>query len=355
MNRKDVAKRFPVKVELHVHLDGAVRTQTILDIGQKRGIKLPASTVDGLNKEIVISYGASLDTLLASFHIFAPVFAGDRDAVYTMAYEFCEDCARQGIVYAEVRYSPHLLANTFDKPAYARESGSFSPRDVVCTVNEALEKGSRDFNITVKSILACIRSSSEWSKEVASLCKEFRNSGVVGIDIAMSEFLSDQHPDECPHRQAFLTAKNDGIHRTTHAGEVGEPANVYEALDDYYAERIGHGYRSILDAKLYERIKREGIHFETCPISSLKTAGASSRTDHPILRFATDGANFSINTDDPTVLGNDLTDDYLMALEFGLTEKQIQTSIFNAAWSSFASDKEKQEIIKKLVEVYGEN
>ncbi|KAK6186822.1 hypothetical protein SNE40_006092 [Patella caerulea] len=343
---------FPYKVELHVHLDGTMRPQTIFETAKRRGIQLPTKTVAELHDYLLVKKTQDLETLLRSFRTFMPVVAGDRDAVYRMAYEFCETCSKYNIKYAEARYSPHLLANTFAKPYYALETGSYSPRDVVTTVSEALVNGCRDFNVNVKSILCCYRDTPAWSLEVAELCRDFKADGVVGIDVAGPEHLCGK---DSPHIAAYLDAERNGIHRTAHAGEVTPAETIYEALDDMHAERIGHGYSCINNADLYRRVKRDRIHLETCPISSIMTGGApNGKINHPITRLAQDGVNFSISTDDPNVLDNNILDDYSVAMDMGLTRQQIIQSIFNAAQSSFSSDKEKKVMLEELTKVYGD-
>ncbi|ESP02650.1 hypothetical protein LOTGIDRAFT_138054, partial [Lottia gigantea] len=343
------------KVELHVHLDGAIRSDTIFDIAQRRKIQIPAKTKEELRQQLQMKE-ANLDTLLEYFRTFMPVVAGSREAVYQLAYEFCEDCAKHKIKYVEARYSPHLLANSCEKPFYSLERGSFTPREVVTTVNEAFEKGSQDFNVDVKSILCCIRTNSEFSMEVAQLCRDFRSDGVVAIDIAGPEFILGNDKGNSPHKLAYMDAYQNGIHRTAHAGEVTPPGSVLEAIDDLHAERIGHGYTCLKDESLYQRIKKERIHLETCPISSMMTglALAHTKINHPISKFANDEVNFSLNTDDPLVLGNNISEDYKVAMEMGLSRDQITQSIFNAARSSFTSDKEKASLIKELIRVYGQ-
>ncbi|XP_046581548.1 adenosine deaminase-like [Haliotis rubra] len=354
MARQPGEAGFPLKVELHVHMDGAARHQTILEVAATRGLIPHCKTIQDLKQEIVMSKPSTLERLLHCFATFTPVFAGNRDAVYRLAYEFCEDCSLQGIKYVEPRFSPHLLANTFEKPVYAPEPGNFSPHDVVTTVSEALKQGAQDFNIKVKAILCCIRHFPEWSLEVAGLCREFRDS-VVAIDVAGPEFLSGMDPTQCPHKLAFKEVEIAGLHRTAHASEVRSSEMMYEALDEYNAERIGHGYHSLDCDKMYQRVLKERVHLETCPISSIITGGApNGKVNHPILRFAEDKANFSLNTDDPTVLDNTLTDDYITARGFGLSNDQITQSIFNAARSSFLPDGEKKLLVSELVAVYGD-
>lgn len=348
--------RFKYKVELHVHLDGAVRPQTVLELSKERGVDMPHENLEEFKKDVVVYEPNSLIAVLECFKIFMPVIAGCPKAIDRIAYEFCEDCFKHNIKYVETRYCPHLLANTADKPEYAIEKGNVSPRDVVSIVCSALERGSRDFGITVKSILCGMTHRPEWSFEIVALCKEFKSHGVVAIDLAGEDFKPGVEPNECLHKQAFKEAYDAGIHRTVHAGENGPAEGVKEALDHMKAERIGHGYHVLDDEELYQRCLKDHVHFEVCPISSIRTKGVSSDlSKHPLLRFVEDGANYSINTDDPVVLDNNLDEDYDMAMTMGLSEEQIIVSIFSAARASFAPDSEKAQMIKDLISVYGEH
>lgn len=348
--------KFKYKVELHVHLDGAVRPQTVLDIAKSRKIHMPHENIEEFKRDVVVYERSTLEVLLNCFRVFMPVIAGCRDAIYRIAYEFCEDSAKHNIKYVETRYCPHLLANTAEKREFAIKRGDISPRDVVDIVCTALEKGSKDFNITVKSILCSMTHRPEWSMEIVELCKEFKSRGVVAIDIAGDDFEPGVEPNECLHKQAFKVAFDEGIHRTVHAGENGPAEGVKEALEHMYAERIGHGYHVVDDDNLYQQCIKDQVHFEVCPVSSIRTGSVSEDLKkHPLLRFVKDGANYSINTDDPVVLDNNLDDDYLKCKEIGLTDEQIIQSIFNAARASFASDSEKTQMLKDLTLVYGEH
>ena len=122
------------------------------------------------------------------------------------------------------------------------------------------------------------------------------------------------------------------------------------------AERIGHGYAALDDISVYERCRKENVHFEVCPTSSIMTgavsAGDAASLKHPIIRFAQDNINFSINTDDPTVTGTYIQHEIELIRSWGLTETHITRSMFNAARSSFLPQDEKKDLLKKLRKVY---
>ncbi|XP_055043706.2 adenosine deaminase isoform X1 [Misgurnus anguillicaudatus] len=342
-----------VSVELHVHLDGAFRVKTIIDVAKRRGIKLPVDE-DKMKELITVDEPSSLTEFLGKFNHYMHVIAGDREAIRRVAYEFVETKAREGVIYVEARYSPHLLANCgVDPIPWGQEKGDVTPDEVVRLVNQGFSEGEKAFNIKARSILCCMRHEPSWSMEVVELCKKYRNDGVVAIDLAGDESLNCE---ACPeHRKAFEEAVKSCVHRTVHAGEVGPPSVVKEAVDVLKAERIGHGYHTIEDEVLYKRLLEKKTHFETCPISSRLTGGCDpDYTKHPIIRFMKDKANYSLNTDDPLVFNSTLNSDYQVAEQYmGFNEDEFKRVNINAAESCFLPENERKQLVKDLHEAYG--
>ncbi|PWA24336.1 hypothetical protein CCH79_00018683 [Gambusia affinis] len=308
-----------IHIELHVHLDGAIRVQTILDVAN-----------------------------------------GDKDAIKRIAYEFVEDKAKEGVIYVEVRYSPHFLANCdVGKPIpWNQTEGDLSPDEVVRLVNEGLSEGERAFNIKARSILCCMRHMPSWSIEVVELCKKYRHDGVVAIDLAGDESMNLEANPE--HRTAYKEALRCGIHRTVHAGEVGPASVVKEvsrstAVEELKAERVGHGYNTLQDPALYRKLLEQNMHFEMCPISSKLTGACNSDfTQHPIITFRKDKANYSLNTDDPLIFNSNLLLDYSVVHQhMGFTEEEFKRLNINSAKSSFLPEEEKEELLRKLYDAYG--
>ncbi|KAK0146842.1 Adenosine deaminase [Merluccius polli] len=342
------------KVELHVHLDGAIRVQTILDVAERRGISLPADTVEEMTQVIILQKPATLTEFLGKFAEYMHVIAGDREAIKRIAYEFVEDKAREGVVYVEVRYSPHFLANTqVDPIPWDQEEGDVSPDEVVRLVNKGLNEGERTFNIKARSILCCMRHMPSWSMNVVEMCKKYRHEGVVAIDLAGDESLNcEAYPG---HRMAYEEAVRCGIHRTVHAGEVGPPSVVKEAVEVLKAERVGHGYRTLEDKDLYQELLAQNMHFEVCPISSKLTGACDPDfTKHPVIRFREDKANYSLNTDDPLIFNSSLHLDYSTAHKYmGFTEEEFKRLNISSAKSCFLPEEEKEDLLNKLYEAYG--
>uniref|UniRef100_UPI00398E520F adenosine deaminase-like n=1 Tax=Pristiophorus japonicus TaxID=55135 RepID=UPI00398E520F len=279
---------------------------------------------------------------------------GDREAIEQIAYELVEDKTNEGVIYFEARYSPHYLANCNVHPIpWGQSEGDLSPDEVVKLVNQGFQKGQRDFGIKVRSILCCMRHMEAWSPEVVELCKKYQNDGVVGIDLAGDELIDCQsYPG---HIQAYEMAVKCGVHRTVHAGEVGPPKVVREAVERLNAERIGHGYSIIKDPALYKELLLKQIHIEACPLSSVLTGACDSDyTNHPVVTFKKDKANFSLNTDDPLVFNSTIHTDYSIAAEYmNFTELDFMTMNLNAAHSSFLCSEEKEELINQLYKAYG--
>ncbi|XP_069507443.1 adenosine deaminase-like [Ambystoma mexicanum] len=342
------------KVELHIHLDGSIKPETILHFAKKRGIPLPANSLESLVELVCYEEPLSLTEFLAKFSIYMPAIAGDREAVKRIAYELVEMKAKEGIIYVEVRYSPHLLANSKVCPVpWGQTQGDLTPDEVVKLVNQGLREGEKDFNIKARSILCCMRHMPSWSSEVLELCKKYRNDTVVGIDLAGDESLNVESSPG--HRLAYEEAVKNDIHRTVHAGEVGPPSVVKEAVDVLKAERIGHGYHTIEDPVLYKELLEKRMHFEMCPWSSYLTqACGTDFTKHPVIQMKNDGANYSLSTDDPLIFGSTLDTDYALAKKhMGFTEEDFKQMNLNAARSCFLPEEEKKELLQKLYEAYG--
>nr|prf deaminase,adenosine [Homo sapiens] len=156
------------------------------------------------------------------------------------------------------------------------------------------------------------------------------------------------------HVQAYQEAVKSGIHRTVHAGEVGSAEVVKEAVDILKTERLGHGYHTLEDQALYNRLRQENMHFEICPWSSYLTGAWKPDTEHAVIRLKNDQANYSLNTDDPLIFKSTLDTDYQMTKrDMGFTEEEFKRLNINAAKSSFLPEDEKRELLDLLYKAYG--
>ena len=289
------------------------------------------------------------------------VFRGDLEDIERSAYELCQAGAEAGVIYQEVHYTPQffLQPKAEFSPVIGRNDdqdyrlrNEMTAKDVVKAVNRGLERGMKSFKIEMRSILILIRTKPEWSKELLNLAIEFKNKGVVGIDIAGDIIGATTLPNEAKvingdtvlvylfffkdsfhivfsletlmfqreHVNAFQRAAQMGIKRVVHAGLFGPSANVVGALNVLMADRIAHGYRMLEDDQFYRQMIQLGVHFETTPSSATLIATGD---DNPVVRFARDGITFSINTDS----ADELVDEYRILAERGITAKRLQQSV----------------------------
>ena len=327
-------------VQLHIHLDGAVRVNTLFEVLKQRGVDVGVSDVETLRKRMSPQPGVSLLEVLKPFGMIADILGGDIAALRRIGREFVEDQAEEGVIYVETRYSPHLLMG----PA-----GSLTAEQVTDAIISGLEDGCKAIpGITVKSILCGMRDHPEWTEECVDLITAFKSRGAVGLDIAGDDNCGTYEE----HQSAYLRAEKLGIHRTVHAGEAGPAAHVQKALDVLHAERIGHGYATVTDNALLQRCIRERVHFEMCPISSVLT-GSSPQYDNPVRQIAVSGATFGINTDDPLIFASKLHYDYeFSSLVLGIPQQLLVMSNFMALEAAFITDAEKSVLKKKLVAAY---
>jgi len=345
---KRTQKDVPLsRVELHIHLDGAVRLSTVWELSKQKNISLPGNgTIAALERHVELDKPSTLCGFLSGFQYTSPSLSGDIVAMERVAYEFCEDIYSQGLLYVEARFCPHLLVHNDGK------EDSATPDDILEAVLRGFDKGGEKFGVTVRTILCCIRGLEQFDRDIVRLADKYRDKGVVGIDIA-----GDESKIEDPEHAAFDKdvietfdeARRLNIKRTVHAGEVGPADCVEQALTLLHADRIGHGYRVLENEKLYQKCLKDSVHFETCPTSSLLTsAQPTSIFYHATLRFAEDGANFSINSDDPMITGTWIEQEYELVRSWGLNETYINRSNFNAMRASFLCESEKKDLYKKM-------
>jgi len=340
------------RVELHIHLDGCVRMSTIWELAKAKGLPLPGQgTIEDLTNHVELNEPGNLTNFLSGFQYTAPALSGDLAAIERIALEFCEDAAHNGLLYVESRFCPHLLLP-------GSEAGDdISADDVVEAALRGFKAGEEAYGLTARVLLCCIRGLDQFSEDVLRLCVKYRDQGVVGMDIAGDEEgLDPSDPDMFNPTtiKVFTEAKELGINRTVHAGEVGPAKCVEQALDKLFAQRIGHGYRVLEDEELYARCLRERVHFEVCPTSSLLTgAQPLSFFYHAVCRFSDDDANFSINTDDSMVTGTWTEQEYELVRSWGLKESHLVKANINAMKASFLPEDEKSVLLEKLHKAYG--
>ncbi|MBI5572956.1 MAG: adenosine deaminase [Elusimicrobia bacterium] len=330
----EVFKKIP-KVDLHCHLDGCVRTPTIIELAKKQKVKLPTTNVEELNKYVRVSPDCrSLTEFLKAFEFFYPLLQNPY-AVEKIGYELCEDAASENIKYLEVRFAPFL-----------QTSENFKITDVVKICLDGLRQGSRDFKISVGLILCCYRSIPKEANIITvELAKKYFDSGIVAMDLAGDE---TRYPTR-DFAEPFVLAKKYKIPFTVHAGESSGPESIKEAVK-LGASRIGHGVHLIDDSNLMKEIKEKEIPLEICITSNVQTHVVNDFESHPIKKFYDNGIIVTINSDDRSVSGIDLTNEYNVAVNrLGFDISALIKIIHNGINALFTPNKNKASL-SKIVE-----
>ncbi|HSJ59368.1 MAG TPA: adenosine deaminase [Anaerolineae bacterium] len=326
-------------IDLHRHLDGNVRLETILDLGQKHGLPLPAHDLEGLRPHVQVTHGSPADTQVPGVMAFIAKFEWmvrvlvDYDACRRVAYENVEDLVREGIDYAELRFSPWFMA----------EPHGLDPAGVVEAVVDGVAAGVRDFGVPAKLIGIVSRTYGPQAghRELDALLAQ--RDRIAAFDLAGDEA---NWPGE-HFRDHFRRARDAGWHITAHAGESAGPESIWQALRELGAERIGHGVRAIHDPALMDYLAEHGTGIESCLTSNVQTSTVDSYLAHPARHFLERGIRVTLNTDDPGISAIDLRYEYEVAAPAaGLSPTQIRQAQRNALDVAFLSIAEKQALLQ---------
>jgi len=320
--------------ELHRHLDGSIRLETILELADQHGIALPAIDVAGLAPYVHIDESApGLMAFIDRFEHMTAVLV-DADACRRVAYENVEDAKREGIDYIELRYSPWFMAETH----------AMDPAEVMEACADGIRAAECDTGVraNIIGILSRTYGVETCMQELDAILAH--RDHIVAVDLAGDEA---RFPARL-FKEHFKRVRDAGLHVTIHAGEADGPHSVWSAIRDLGAERIGHGFRAIEDPALVAYLAEQGIGLETCPTSNLHISAVKNYASHPIKQLADRGVKFCLNTDDPGISAIDISHEYdVAAPAVGLTPKQIHQSQLDALEMAFLSSDEKSTLLDK--------
>lgn len=321
--------------DIHRHLDGNIRPQTILDLGHRHNIALPAASLDALIPHVqVTSNEPDLVSFLSKLDWGVKVLA-DLDACRRIAYENIEDAARSGLHYVELRFSPGYMAMTHGLPMAG----------VVEAVIAGVREGCRAFPVQAKLIGIMSRTFGEAACEQELNALLAHRDQITAVDLAGDErgFPGTRF------RSHFERARNAGWHITVHAGEAAGADSIWQAIRELGAERIGHGVKAVEDPALMDYLAEKGIGIESCLTSNIQTSTVATLAAHPLKTFLDRGVCASLNTDDPAVQGIDIIHEYEVAAPAaGLTPAHIRQAQVNGLESAFLSASEKKALADKI-------
>lgn len=332
---RDTILKLP-KTDLHCHLDGSLRVETLIELAEQQGIQLPGMTVESLKPHVVIPDECeSLEQYLKAFDITLSVLQ-DFDSIRRVAYELAEDAAKENVKYLEVRFCPLLHTNK-----------GLSMHMIIKAVLQGLGDAERQYDILTGVIICGLRHMTpESSVDLARLAIDFKNRGVVAFDLAGGEYGNPAKD----HKDAFYVVLNENINCTIHAGEAFGPESISQALHYCGAHRIGHGTRLHEDRDLMNYVNDHRVPLEICLTSNLQTKAIDKLENHPLRQYYELGLRVTINTDNRLMSHTTVTDELLLAAQvFDFDAHDLANLIINGFKSAFLPHNKKTRLLKSVI------
>jgi adenosine deaminase len=324
------------KVELHRHLEGSLRLDTMVDIARQHGITIPAdvlrlSTLVQVQEEDKFTF----QNFLSKFNTLR-MFYRSPDAIHRITHEAIEDAAKDNVKYMELRFTPVALSRAERFPLH----------DVIDWVLSSAKEAAKKNGVIVRLIASVNRhESTDLAEQVAWLAAEHVQDGMVALDLAGNEA---EFPSQ-PFYGIFKEARQAGLHVTIHAGEWGPAVHVEEAIEQIGAERVGHGVRVLEDDNIIALARERGTAFEVCVTSNYQSGVVGSLDTHPLMSMLDSGLNVTINTDDPSISRITLSHEYYTVCEdLQMPQNTLRQRIVAAAQAGFLAEDEKEKLVKQL-------
>ncbi len=318
-------------VELHLHLEGAAPPAFIRGLAQEKDVNL-----DGVFNEDGSYRFETFEQFLRTYEAATTVLTGPEE-FRRLTKAVLEQSAAQGVIYTEAFLSPNFCGGG--------DLGAW--RDYLAAIQEAAEEAQRDSGIIMRGIVTCIRHEGPDAAKPDALCAaETMGDFITGFGMGGAEDVGHQGD----YAYAFDLAREAGLRLTTHAGEWGGAASIWEAVRDLKVERIGHGVQCVEDPALVDHLAENGIVLEVCPGSNVALGVVPSWDAHPIERLRDAGVKVTVSTDDPPFFHTTLTREYDMLAEtFGWDDTVVRDVNLTAAEAAFC-DADTKEILRQKLE-----
>lgn len=334
MELAEFVRRLP-KAELHMHLEGALEPEMLMEFARRNRIELPFRSVEEVRA--AYDFGDLQDFLDIYYQGMAALREPEDFRDLTLAY--LSRAAADGAVHVELFYDPQGHTSRGVSFAVATDG-----------ILDGLAEGERRFGVTARLILCFLRHLTEEDAFATFRAAEpwFADGRIVGVGLDSSE---RGHPPS-KFARVFEAARIAGLRLVAHAGEEGPPHYVREALDVLRVERIDHGNRALEDPELVARIADSGIALTVCPLSNLRLRVVADMHDHPLKRMLDAGLKATVNSDDPAYFGGYLADNYLAAAEaLNLGRADLATLARNSIEAAFLDEAAKTRHLARLDEV----
>jgi adenine deaminase len=309
-------RRLP-KAELHLHLEGSLEPEMMFAFAERNQVKLPFKHVDDVRAAYRFE---GLDDFLALYYKGMSVLRTEAD-FYDLTLAYMRRAANDGVRHAEV---------FFDPQAHTSRGVGFDT--VIAGIVSGLEEARQALGTTSRLILCFLRDlpESDAFATLESAKPHLAHLTAIGLD---SSELG--HPPS-KFRRVYDHARSLELRLVAHAGEVGPPGYVYEALDILKVDRIDHGNRALEDASLVERLRASQMTLTVCPLSNLKLGGVADLTNHPLKAMLDLGLCATVNSDDPAYFGGYIHDNFVAAVDnLAMERAQIVTLAKNSFRGSF--------------------
>ncbi|MFB3896825.1 MAG: adenosine deaminase [bacterium] len=317
------------KVELHVHLEGAIPYPALWELIQKYGGAPEIPDMDTLLRKLVYKdFPEFIETW-----IWKNRFIREYEDFTFIAEQVAIDWVNQNIKYAE----------TFYCPSDFRRIG-LNPQQITLAIRQGL---SRVPEIEIALIAdLCRDDGPEQGAKTLAAVNEVKSLGVIGIGIGGSE---QRYPPE-PYKPVYEQAREFGFYTSAHAGEAAGADSIWGAIKELKVDRIGHGTRAEEDEQLLDYLAESKIPIELCPISNVRTGVIPSLESHPVRRYFEKGLVITINSDDPKMFGNSVSEEYRELEQcFGFTKPELQTLILQGIHASWLPPEKKLQLTDSFI------
>lgn len=325
------------KIELHRHLEGSVRLNTLVEIAKEHGIEMPEYTVEDLRPfvQMMPHEPRNMQHFLGKFDTLRQ-FYRSTEVIKRIAREAVIDAAHDQIRYMELRFTPKALSNITH----------LSFETIVALVTDEAKAAATECEIEVSLIVSVNRHESlEIAEKALDAAINYKDKGVVGFDLAGREAGFPAYP----FRQIFKRAKKAGLFVTVHAGEWDGANSVWDAIGNLNADRIGHGIRAYEDPGIVRTLAEREITLEVCPSSNVDTGAVKTLETHPLPLLMRDDLRTTINTDDPLIFNISLSDEMIRAVNcLNLSLDDLKQSILCAAKSAFLPSSERDRLASRF-------
>ncbi|WP_300384535.1 adenosine deaminase [Clostridium sp.] len=316
------------KIELHCHLDGSLRVDTVIELAKKENIDLNNYDYNYVESLLRVSEDCnSLDEYLKKFDLPNKVMQ-TKENLRRVSYELLEDAAKENVKYIEVRFAP----------IFHMKKG-LTLEEIIESVISGIKDAEKDYDIKGNVIISCIRGLGlDHVYQSINAGEKYIGNGVVAMDLAAEE----KEDFAYEYIKVMKVAKEKGFRITIHAGETGFGKNVRDAINLLGAERIGHGVYIYNDEEAYKLVKEKRIILEMCPKSNIDTKAVKKYEEHPIYKYHKDGIKVNISTDNRTVSNINLNEETSKVIEtFNISINEYKEIYKNSVNSAFCDEETK--------------